>query len=425
MLHPTRLDRQAVALRAARNAPLALRIPEPAARPGEPVNFSKLRLSAPGAVRRPSLDAEARSMHDLAYELIRVLDDNGNAIGPWVPELSSATLLAGLRTMMLTRVFDERMYRAQRQGKCSFYVRSTGEEAVTAAQAAALESSDMCFPSYRQQGLLIARGYPLLKMMGQVYSNVLDPLLGRQMPVMYSSREHNYFTVSGNLGTQFIQAVGWAMGSALSGDTRIAASWVGDGTTAEGDFHYALTFASVYRAPVLLNVVNNQWAISSFQGIAGGDEAPFAARAIGYGLPALRVDGNDFLAVYAATKWAAQRARSNHGATLIELFTYRAEAHSTSDDPSRYRPADEASKWPLGDPIQRLKQHLIQRGEWSEQQHASLQEEVTQEVRTAQKEAEASGVHGNNQTHSPKTLFEGVFKEPDPRLLRQRQEAGF
>jgi 2-oxoisovalerate dehydrogenase E1 component alpha subunit len=317
------------------------------------------------------------------------------------------------------------MYRAQRQGKCSFYVRSTGEEAVTAAQAAALDSSDMCFASYRQQGLLIARGYPIIKMMGQVYSNELDPLLGRQMPVMYSSREHNFFTLSGNLGTQFIQAVGWAMGSALSGDTRIAASWVGDGTTAEGDVHYALNFASVYRAPVILNIVNNQWAISSFQGIAGGDEAPFAARAIGYGLPALRVDGNDFLAVYAATQWAAQRARSNHGATLIELVTYRSEAHSTSDDPSRYRPADEGTRWPLGDPIQRLKQHLIQRGDWSEQKHTALQEEVTQQVRAIQKEAEAHGVHGNNKTHSPKTLFEDVFKETDARLLKQRQEAGF
>jgi 2-oxoisovalerate dehydrogenase E1 component alpha subunit len=427
MLHSTRLERQAVAPEPApaRNASLTLRIPEPAARPGEPVDFSKLRLSAAGAVRRPSFDAEARSMHELAYELIRVLDDKGNAVGAWAPELSSATLLAGLRSMMLTRVFDERMYRAQRQGKCSFYVRSTGEEAVTAAQTAALDSGDMCFASYRQQGLLIARGYPIVKMMGQVYSNELDPLLGRQMPVMYSSRDHNFFTLSGNLGTQFIQAVGWAMGSALSGDTRIAASWVGDGTTAEGDVHYALNFASVYRAPAILNIVNNQWAISSFQGIAGGDEAPFAARAIGYGLPALRVDGNDFLAVYAATQWAAQRARSNHGATLIELVTYRADAHSTSDDPSRYRPADEGTRWPLGDPIERLKQHLIQRGDWSEQKHTTLQEEVTQQVRAIQKEAEAHGVHGNNKTHSPKTLFEGVFKETDARLLKQRQEAGF
>ena len=405
--------------------PLTLRIPEPSARPGEAADFSHLRLSMPGAVRRPRIDAPAGSMHELAYELIRVLDDEGAAVGPWAVEMPAAILLAGLRAMVLTRAFDDRMYRAQRQGKTSFYVKSTGEEAVSAAQAAALASNDMCFASYRQQGLLIARGYPMLKMMGQIYSNTLDPLMGRQLPVMYSAREHSFFTISGNLGTQFIQAVGWAMASALSGDHRIAASWIGDGTTAEGDFHHALTFASVYRAPVILNVVNNQWAISTHQSMAGGDDAPFAARAIGYGLPALRVDGNDFLAVYAATQWAAQRARANHGATLIELFTYRAEGHSTSDDPGRYRPADEATQWPLGDPILRLKQHLIGRGEWSEEQHAALQEETLQEVRTLQREAEASGVHGAGMTHSPKTMFEGVFKDPDARLLRQRQEAGF
>jgi len=404
---------------------LALRIPEPAARPGEPADFSRLRLSEAGAVRRPPIDAAPESIRDLAYDLIRVLNEGGEPVGPWAPELPSAVLLAGLRSMLVTRAFDDRMYRAQRQGKASFYMKCTGEEAIAAAQAAALESTDMCFPSYRQQGLLIARGYPILKMMGQVYSNTLDPLQGRQMPVMYSSREYGFFTISGNLGTQFIQAVGWAMASALSGDSRIASSWIGDGTTAEGDFHYALTFASVYRAPVVLNVVNNQWAISSFQGIAGGDEAPFAARGIGYGLPSLRVDGNDFLAVYAATQWAAQRARANLGATLIEHVTYRAEGHSTSDDPSRYRAADERSQWPLGDPIERLKQHLIKRGHWSEDRHVALQEEVNKEIRAIQREAEACGVHGANQTHSPKTMFEDVFKDADPRLLKQRQEAGF
>lgn len=430
MLNSKRRDQadragHAMAVQETGTVPLKLRIPEPAARPGEPVDFSKLKLSEPGAVRRPAIDAAADSMHDFAYSLIRVLNDSGEAVGPWVPEVTSATLKKGLRTMMLTRAFDDRMYRAQRQGKASFYVKCTGEEAITAAQALALNDDDMFFPSYRQQGLLIARDYPILKMMGQIYSNALDPLMGRQMPVMYSSRESGFFSVSGNLGTQSIQAVGWAMASALSGDTKIAASWIGDGTTAEGDFHYALTFASVYRAPVILNVVNNQWAISSFQGIAGGDEAPFAARGIGYGLAVLRVDGNDFLAVYAATQWAAQRARANLGATLIEHFTYRAEGHSTSDDPTRYRAADEASKWPLGDPIERLKTHLIKRGEWSDAQHDALQDEVTKEVRAIQREAEASGTHGANTTHSPKTMFEDVYKDMDWRLRQQRQEAGF
>src|ERR1700737_5655771 len=136
---------------------------------------------------------------------------------------------------------------------------------------------------------------------------------------MYSTRAYSFFSISGNLGTQFPQAVGWAMASAYKGDRRIAAAWIGDGSTSEGDFHHALTFAAVYRVPVLLNIVNNQWAISSFQGFAGGERSTFAARAIGYGLPGLRVDGNDFLAVYAVTRWAAERARANLGATVIEL----------------------------------------------------------------------------------------------------------
>jgi 2-oxoisovalerate dehydrogenase E1 component alpha subunit len=430
MSDPARVDRtpHGVYLRASHGTSgtaLKLRIPEPAARPGEAADFSKLKLGAAGAMRRPSVDAVADSMHDVAYGLIRVLNDSDEAVGPWRPEVPIATLKAGLRAMMMTRAFDDRMYRAQRQGKVSFYVKCTGEEAIAIAQAYALGPEVMCFPSYRQQGLLIARDYPMLKMMGQLYSNALDPLMGRQMPTMYSSRECGVFSISGNLGTQSIQAVGWAMASALSGDSRIAATWVGDGTTAEGDFHYALTFASVYRAPVILNIVNNQWAISSFQGIAGGDEAPFAARGIGYGLPALRVDGNDFLAVYGATQWAVARARANMGATLIEHFTYRVEGHSTSDDPTRYRAADEGQRWPLGDPIERLKKYLIKRGDWTHAEHEALQSEVVAQVRARQREAEASGTLGSASSHSPKTMFEDVYKEMDWRLRRQRQQMGF
>jgi 2-oxoisovalerate dehydrogenase E1 component alpha subunit len=244
------------------------------------------------------------------------------------------------------------------------------------------------------------------------------------LPIMYSVREAGFFSISGNLGTQFPQAVGWAMASAYKHDTRIAAAWVGDGTTAEGDFHHALTFAAVYRAPVVLNVVNNQWAISSYQAIAGGDETTFAARAVGYGIPGLRVDGNDFLAVYAVTQWAAERARNNHGATLIELFTYRVAAHSTSDDPSKYRPENESEKWPLGDPVARLKQHLIHIGEWSEERHQALIEEVEEEVKAAQKEAETKGTLGTAPA-SPKTMFEDVFKDMPWHLQKQRQEAGY
>jgi 2-oxoisovalerate dehydrogenase E1 component alpha subunit len=372
-------------------ARLSLHIPEPTRRPGEPPDFSGLKPTPAGTLERPAIDVEASVIRDLAYGLIRVLDDSGKAVGAWDPHLDPETLRAGLRTMMTTRALDDRMVRAQRQGKITFYAKSAGEEAIAAGQALALAPDDMAFPTYRQQGLLIARGYPVAAMAHQVYSDRSDPVQGRQLPCMYSSRAHGFFTISGNLGTQFSQAVGWAMASALQGDTRIAAAWIGDGATAEADFHEALTFASVYRAPVILNIVNNQWAISSFQGFAGGEATTFAARAIGHGLPALRVDGNDLLAVYAVTAWAAERARANLGATVIELFTYRAESHSTSDDPSRYRPADEAKAWPLGDPIQRLKEHLIGLGEWSDEQQTALAAEVEALVRDAQREAEAAG----------------------------------
>jgi 2-oxoisovalerate dehydrogenase E1 component alpha subunit len=404
---------------------LSLHIPQPEHRPGDAPDFSGVAVPPAGSVRRPDIAVNPREITDLAYTLIRVLEMDGSAVGPWNPRLDPDTLRRGLRLMMLTRAYDDRMYRAQRQGKTSFYMKSTGEEAVAVAQALALDRNDMCFPSYRQQGILIARDYPLVDMMCQVYSNARDPLKGRQMPIMYSSKSHGFFSISGNLGTQFSQAVGWAMASAYKGDDRIAATWIGDGTTAESDFQYGLNFASVYRAPVILNVVNNQWAISSFQGIAGGEEATFASRGIGYGLPGLRVDGNDFLAVYAATQWAADRARSNLGATLIELYTYRAEGHSTSDDPSRYRPSEEAKAWPLGDPVARLKIHLIGLGEWSEARHDALQAEVVEAVRAANKEAESFGTLGSGQTPSVKTMFEDVYKEMPWHLRRQRQEMGF
>ena len=405
--------------------PLSLHIPQPRFRPGEKPDFSDLKTSAPGEVRRPPIDMSAADMRDLADSLIRVLDEKGRAVGPWDPGLDPDRLRLGLRTMMLTRAYDERMLRSQRQGKMTFYIKSTGEEAVAVAQGMALDKGDMLFPTYRQQGLLIARDWPIFDMACQVYANAEDHLKGRQLPVMYSAREAGFFTISGNLATQFVQAVGWAMASAYKGDTRIAAGWIGDGSTAEGDFHYALTFAAVYRAPVILNVVNNQWAISSFAGFAGGETATFASRAIGYGLPGLRVDGNDFLAVTAATQWAAERARSNLGATVIELVTYRAAAHSTSDDPSKYRPADEGSYWPLGDPIERLKEHLIGVGEWSPERHVQLAAEAEETVLAAVKEAEAIGVLGSGKRHSPATMFDDVYKVMPWHLRRQRQELGF
>jgi 2-oxoisovalerate dehydrogenase E1 component alpha subunit len=402
---------------------LSLHVPEPGARPGDAIDFSHIAIPAAGSVRRPDPHAAASETHDLVTTLVRVLDDEGKAVGPWDPKLDPDTLRRILRDMLLVRAYDDRMYRAQRQGKTSFYMKSTGEEAVAVAGTHALDRDDMTFPTYRQQGILIARDYPLVTMMCQVYSNKGDPLKGRQLPIMYASKAHGFFTISGNLATQYPQAVGWAMGSAIAGDSRIASAYIGDGSTAEGDFHAACTFAGVYRAPVILNVVNNQWAISTFSGIAGAELTTFAARAVGYGIAGLRVDGNDALAVYAATQWAADRARANLGPTLIEHFTYRVEGHSTSDDPSVYRPQDAAAQWPLGDPVERLKRHLVLLGEWDDERHSALQAELDGEVRAAQKEAERQGTLQSDPFQDIPSMFEEVFAELPWHLREQQAQA--
>ncbi|WP_342640982.1 3-methyl-2-oxobutanoate dehydrogenase (2-methylpropanoyl-transferring) subunit alpha [Rhodoligotrophos ferricapiens] len=405
--------------------PLRLTVPEPEFRPGDTPDFSRVSIPQAGAVRRPPVDVSPEEIRDLAFTIIRVLNRKGEAVGPWAESLTPDELRQGLRDMLTLRAYDARMLMAQRQGKTSFYMQHLGEEAVSCGFQPALKPGDMNFPTYRQAGLLIASGYPLVKMMCQVYSNAGDPAHGRQLPVFYSSREHGFFSISGNLATQYTQAVGWAMASAIMGDRKIAAAWIGEGATAENDFHAALVFASTYKAPVVLNIVNNQWAISTYQGIARGGSGTFAARGHGFGIPALRVDGNDYLAVRAVAKWATERARSNLGPTLVEYVTYRVAAHSTSDDPAAYRPKEESSAWPLGDPILRLKGHLIALGEWSEERHTQAEAEIMETVIAAQREAEAIGTLQTGRKPSPRDMFEDVYATMPPHLLRQRHEAGY
>lgn len=346
------------------HSPLDLHFPEPSARPGTGPDFSHISFLEGAALTRPAPDTPEPDLREMPYGLVRVMGSSGDA---WDPGLDGETMRAGLRAMVMTRQFEDRMFRAHRQGKTSFFMKSTGEEAISVAASKVLGSRDMCFPTYRMQGWLIARGYPLEMMINQIYSNAKDPLKGRQLPVLHSARDYGFYSISGNLGGRFGHAVGWAMASAYRGNTCISLGMIGEGSTAEGNFHEAMTMAGVYRAPAILAVSNNQWAISSFSGIATPEATTFASKALAYGIPGLRVDGNDFLAVWAAIDWAAQRARANKGPTLIEFLTYRAAGHSTSDDPTRYRPDDEASQWPLGDPVERLKAHLIECGEWSDE----------------------------------------------------------
>jgi 2-oxoisovalerate dehydrogenase E1 component alpha subunit len=399
-----------------------LHLPHPPARPGDRPDFSYLQTSPAGAIARPETTASLAELEPLAGSMVRVLDDEHRAVGPWNPHLEPEDLQVGLRHMVLTRLFDDRMQRNQRQGRISFYMKSTGEEAVSVAAAMALRPDDMLFPSYRNQGLHVVRGHSLVELMCQCLSNTRDMCKGRQMPVMYHWASGNIFSISGNLATQFPQAVGWAMAAALKGEDRLAASWSGEGSSAEADFHYAVTFASVYQAPVILNVVNNQWAISTFQGFAGGEQRSFAARGPGYGIPGIRIDGNDFLAVYAVTQWAAERARRGGGPTLIEHVTYRASAHSTSDDPARYRPKEEWQAWPLGDPITRLQRHLVALGEWSDDRQRALEKELETYVSDCWKESMQYGTLTEGPKLDPATMFEDVFKEMPPHLQRQRRE---
>ena len=242
---------------------------------------------------------------------------------------------------------------------------SRGEEAVSIAQGMALRSGDMCFPSYRNTGLYLYRGTKLVDMMCQCLSNTRDMCKGAPVAGALSQQGRQHiFDISGNLATQYPHAVGWAMAAAIKGEDHIATSWLGDGSTAEADFHHALTFAAVYQAPVILNVVNNQWAISTFQGFAGGERRPFAARGLGMGMPGIRVDGNDFLAVYAVTllggRSRSPRRRPDRDRTGDLPL---GGAHSTSDDPSKYRPKDEWEAFPLGDPVERPEATPDRRGQ--------------------------------------------------------------
>ncbi len=377
-------------------------------------------VSAAGEMKKPSLDEKVERVAMMRKQLVRVLDDDGDAVGEWVPDLSTEQKITGLRDMMRVRVFDARMLRAHRQGTISFYMQALGEEAIACAQQRALRPGDMHFPTYRQQGLLISAGYPLVDMINQILSNPADPLKGRQLPVLYSSKEYGFFSISGNLATQYPQAVGWAMASAMRGGTEIASAWIGEGSTAESDFHSALVFASTYQAPVILNIVNNQWAISTPEDFARGASATFADRGYGFSIPAIRVDGNDYLAAYAASQWAAERARANLGPTLIEWITLRRGAHSTSDDPSVYRPDHEAESFPLGDPIDRLGQHLVAAGEWDDARQTDLEATVKAEVDDAFAEASANGSMKDGSMPAADTMFDDVFHELPRHLLEQR-----
>jgi 2-oxoisovalerate dehydrogenase E1 component alpha subunit len=393
-------------------------------RPGDDANFGGSFKEKPEDLSRPdpaTCDAQETVPH--ASGLIRVIDDDNKAKGEWDPHLDAETMIQGLEYMMRLRIFDDRMMKMQRTGKLSFYMRSYGEEAVAIAQTMALETQDWIFPSYRQPGAQFVRGRDMVSMICHCIGNTEDNVRGRQMPVHYTWKEGRFISISSPVGTQFSQAVGVAMASAYKGDDEVCISWLGDGTSAQGDYHYALNFASTFKPPVILNVVNNQWAISTHKNLATGGRT-FAERGLAYDIPSFRVDGNDFLALFSVTKWARQRASAGLGPTHIEVYTYRAGAHSSSDDASAYRPEKEFEYWPGGDPVERLKLHLIDAKLWDEKRHKGLEQKIDSEVMSAYKEACEFGDLASGPYPPASTIFTEVYESVPWHVQEQREELG-
>ncbi|GAB3016988.1 thiamine pyrophosphate-dependent dehydrogenase E1 component subunit alpha [Bowmanella dokdonensis] len=305
-----------------------------------------------------------------------------------VPALDKEQVLKIYQTMRFVRVLDERMVAAQRQGRISFYLASTGEEAASTASAAALEPQDMIMSQYREQGALAYRGYSTEAFMNQMFSNEKEPNKGRQMPIHYGAKELNFMTISSPLGTQIPQASGYAYGQKMAGEPAVTICYFGEGAASEGDFHAGLNMAAVLNCPAIFFCRNNGYAISTpAEEQFAGDG--IASRGLGYGIKTIRVDGNDAFAVYAATKQAREIALAESCPVLIEAMSYRLAAHSTSDDPTGYRSKDEEARWQAKDPIQRLGNWLKARGWLDEEQEAkdveSMRQEVLQELKRVEK----------------------------------------
>jgi pyruvate dehydrogenase E1 component alpha subunit/2-oxoisovalerate dehydrogenase E1 component alpha subunit len=329
--------------------------------------------------------------------LLRVLRDDGGADPTTDPLLASEILLRGYREMRRLRLLDARMISLQRQGRIGFYAGARGQEAVPVAAALALHEEDWVFPALREQGVMLARGFPLRLFIAQVLGNSGDVLKGRQMPSHQAGRAVHQVSWSSCVGPQLPQAIGAAWAMRQRGADAIAIAFCGDGATSQADFHAAMNFAGVWRVPCVIVCQNNHWSISVPTGRQTASRT-LAVKARAYGILGVRVDGNDFLASYVVMRDAFDRARAGGGPTFVEAVTYRMGAHSplgplgplgTSDDPAMYRSASEVEAWAGKDPLDRLRKHLLQMGLLTDAADAALDEEISAEIRVAVTEAES------------------------------------
>ncbi|MEZ4224894.1 MAG: pyruvate dehydrogenase (acetyl-transferring) E1 component subunit alpha [Polyangiaceae bacterium] len=347
--------------------------------------------------------------------VVRVLREDGSLDPEHDPKLSSQEVVHLYRTMLLTRITDERLVTLQRQGRIGFHIGSLGEEAAIIGSAFAMRKQDWIFPCYREFGAGLLRGFEFQRYMDNMYGNRNDPVKGRQMPDHYSCRAAHFGSVSSPIGTQITQAMGFAWGAKISKEDLACLVYFGDGSTSSNEFHNGLNFAGVFAAPVVFFCRNNGWAISVPTERQTASRT-FAEKGVAYGVPGVRVDGNDVFAVVSATRRAVARASAGKGPTLIEAITYRMGGHSTSDDPTRYRKQDELEPWVARDPLERLRGFLEKAGHWSAAEEERTRSEIDRQVKEAVSRAES--------TPPPDlaSMFEDVFATLPWYLQEQRDE---
>ncbi len=355
------------------------------------------------------------SADDPMFGLYRVLRDDGSADPLADLGLDDGSLRRMYRELRRLRMLDEKMLLVQRQGRIGFYGEVKGQEATPIATGMALEADDWVFPGLREGAVMLVRGFPLATYVSQCWGDSLDVQKGRQMPSHFSGRQVHQVAWSSCIGPQIPQAVGCAFAMRARGARSVAVGFFGDGATSQPDFHNAMNFAGVWKVPVVLVCQNNHWAISvpSSQQTAS---PTFASKAVAYGVPGVRVDGNDALAVYSVIRDAAERARNGGGATFVECVTYRMGAHSSSDDPTRYRAQSEVDVWAKRDPVDRFRRYMVGRGLLDDAADEALGAELEAEIRAAIAEAEGAAPLARS------TLFDDVYTEVPWHLGEQRTE---
>ena len=346
--------------------------------------------------------------------LLQILNEAGELVSDIPEGLGDDELVTLYRWMRFMRVLDDRMLALQRQGRISFYGACTGQEAAVMGSGLAAQEQDWIFPALREGGVALLRGFPFESYIAQLFGNAADSTGGRQMPCHYSDPSTHFVSLSSPIANQIPQAVGAAMAAQVRGDDAVVLSYMGDGATSEGDFHVALNMAGLRKAPVVFCCQNNQWAIS-VPGHRQTASKTLAIKARAYGFPGIRVDGNDALAVYAATRDAVNRARAGEGPTLLEFLTYRVGAHSTSDDPSRYRDESITEEWKGRCPVERMQRFLVARGCWTEAEEEALVHTTVADIKDAVKR------HENMENPPPSSLFDDVYAVLPWHLEEQRE----